>query len=182
MTKNKFKDILGCRDSDVQAHYDTFVETMDYYNINTPIRIAHFLAQVGHESCGLLYTEEIADGSAYEGRPALGNVKPGDGRKYKGRGFIQITGRNNYKDYSVHAFGDNTLLDSPQVLADRAYPYCVDSAGWFWAVRKLNLLADKNDFFKITRTINGGINGLEDRKRRYNKAMRILLADLDFRV
>lgn len=136
---------------------------MDRNGIDTPLRRAHFLAQLGHESGSLRYTEEIADGTAYEGREDLGNVEPGDGPRFKGRGLIQLTGRANYREYGRDAGLD--LLSTPEharVLAtdDRL---AADVAGWFWRTLDLNALADADDLRAVTRRINGGLNGLNDR-------------------
>lgn len=139
---------------------------MSHYEINTPLRKQAFLAQIGHESCQLLYSKELASGSAYEGRKDLGNVQAGDGVNYKGRGLIQITGRDNYgrisKAFGVDFLNAPTLLQSPDMA--------VRSACWFWQQKKLNLLADLGTdeaFVDITKKINGGTNGLEDRKKLY---------------
>jgi len=137
--------------------------------IDTPRRQAHFLAQISHESGELRYAEEIASGEAYEGRVDLGNTHPGDGRRFKGRGLIQLTGRANYQAYG-HALGIDLvsgenfrrLSDDPQLA--------VDAACWFWQTRGLNALADRDDFVGITRTINGGLNGLADRERQLTRA------------
>lgn len=151
------------------------------YEINTPARIAAFLAQIAHESGSLLYVKELASGKAYDtGRLAerLGNTPEadGDGQKYKGRGLIQITGKANYEKCSMALFGDLRLLISPHLLeqpADAAM-----SAAWFWASRKLNALADAGDFRKITLRINGGYNGLEDRLQFYARAKQSLYGGL----
>lgn len=128
--------------------------------IDTPLRAAHFLAQVGHESGSLRYAEEIASGAAYEGRRDLGNTEPGDGRRFKGRGLIQLTGRANYADYGA-AIGRDLLADPTVVATDPAL--AVDVACWFWETRALNALADADDAERITRRINGGLNGYSDR-------------------
>ena len=108
------------------------------YEVNTPDRVAAFLAQIGHESAELRYVEEIATGKAYEGRKDLGNTQPGDGVKYKGRGLIQITGRSNYtaisKDLGVDFVSNPKLLQEPE--------YAVLCAFWYWNKHKLNNLAD----------------------------------------
>ncbi|MDH6354484.1 putative chitinase [Dysgonomonas sp. PH5-45] len=146
---------------------------MEVYEINTPMRRAAFLAQVGHESGQLRYMEEIASGKAYEGRRDLGNVYKGDGVKFKGRGLIQITGRSNYKQVS-EAFGID-LLANPNLLASPEY--AVRSACWWWHNRGLNDLADLNtinSFKKITRIINGGYNGYDDRCLLWSRAKRTL--------
>ncbi len=101
---------------------------MAEYGIDTPQRKAAFLAQLAHESGSLRYVREIADGMAYEGRKDLGNVQPGDGPKYKGRGLIQITGRANY--LSCGAALGLPLVDHPELLEEPSN--ACRSAGWFW--------------------------------------------------
>lgn len=138
------------------------------YEVNTPLRIAAFLAQVIHESGGFRYTREIASGNAYEGRKDLGNIFPGDGGRFKGRGLIQITGRNNYAALSKDLTGkEDTFLKNPDLLA--IYPYAMTSAFWFWNSRNLNKYADIQYFETITRRINGGLNGFAERIEIYNK-------------
>lgn len=133
--------------------------TSTLYNINTKKRRAAFLAQIAHESGSLRYVRELADGKAYEGRKDLGNVMPGDGVRFKGRGLIQITGRTNYQ--KVGNFLHYDFIADPEGLEK---PYAaVLSAGWFWLTKGLNELADREDFKLITKRINGGYNGLSDR-------------------
>jgi putative chitinase len=132
---------------------------MHRYEINTKPRIAAFLAQLGHESGRLFYVREIASGEAYEGRKDLGNTEPGDGRRFRGRGLIQITGRRNYTLCGIALELD--LLNHPELLEKPEH--AAMSAAWFWWNHKLNELADAGDFKKITRRINGGYNGLADR-------------------
>ena len=131
------------------------------YEIDTPLRVCHWLAQVLHESGRLRYVEEIASGAAYEGRRDLGNTQPGDGRRFKGRGLIQLTGRANYTRYAQHAG-----IASPETLAERLKTDVflqVDVAGWYWAQRRINRLADADDLLGVTKAVNGGYNGLNDR-------------------
>lgn len=132
---------------------------MHEFHINSPIRQAAFIAQIAHESGELRYVEEIASGSAYEGRKDLGNTQPGDGMKYKGRGLIQITGRNNYLECGK-ALGVD-LVTQPELLETN--DLACRSAAWFWASHGLNDLADKGDFERITKRINGGLNGYQER-------------------
>lgn len=146
---------------------------MDEYKINTPARQSAFLAQIAHESGSLRYVREIASGSAYEGRASLGNVRPGDGVKFRGRGLIQITGRANYRACSLALFGDERLLENP-LLLETAENAC-RSAAWFWHSRKLNELADAGKFVTLTKRINGGTNGLEDRQAYYSRAKEVLI-------
>ena len=134
---------------------------MEKYGITTPMRIAHFLAQIAWESGSLRYTEEIASGKAYEGRADLGNTQRGDGVRFKGRGLIQLTGRANYaaysKDVGVDITTDNRwlLLKEPQ--------YACDSAGWFWHTHGLNERSDRDEFTNITRIINGSTTTVKKR-------------------
>jgi putative chitinase len=143
---------------------------MKKFQINTKSRITNFLSQVLHESGSFQFFTELASGKAYEGRKDLGNTQPGDGVRYKGRGAIQITGRNNYSRISK-ALGYDFVSD-PKKLAE--LPWAMLSAGWFWrfgsARGDLNKLADKEDFEKITRGINGGTNGIADRRKKLNVA------------
>lgn len=143
---------------------------MAEFGIDTPIRQAAFLAQIGHESGQLIYVRELASGEAYEGRKDLGNTYPGDGVRYKGRGLVQITGRVNYM-----ACGDALgidLLSQPQLLEETTN--ACRSAAWFWHKSGLNALADKGDTKAITKRINGGLNGYADRLALYNRAASVL--------
>lgn len=144
------------------------VEAMTEFGIDTPRRIACFLAQLAHESGSLRYTREIASGTAYEGRSDLGNTHPGDGQRFKGRGLIQITGRINYAACSKALFGDDRLLQKPEILED-VLPAC-RSAAWFWSRANLSPLADLGDMRRITRAINGGYNGYAERLTCYGNA------------
>jgi len=145
-------------------------DTMSRFDINTPLRIAAFIAQIAHESGSFVYVRELASGEAYEGRKDLGNTTVGDGVKYKGRGLIQITGRTNYA--SLSKFFGVDFVNNPILLEGEEYA-CL-SAGWFWSGRSLNDLADKGDFLRITKKINGGTNGLKDRVDFYDRAKKVL--------
>lgn len=147
---------------------------MQHYQINTPVRQAAFLAQVGHESGQLRYVREIWGPTAaqqrYEGRKDLGNTQPGDGARFKGRGLIQITGRENYRKAGA-ALG-LPLLDQPELLEQAEW--AATSAAWWWANHGLNELADAGKFEQITRVINGGLNGQADRLALWEKAKAVL--------
>lgn len=145
-------------------------QTMQEYEINTPARIQMFLAQVGHESGQLRYVEELASGKAYEGRLDLGNTVQGDGVRYKGRGLIQLTGRRNYQLVSLAL--DEDFVAHPELLSTDEY--ACRSAGWFWSNNKLNSYCDKGDFKGLTKRINGGYNGLEDREKLYKRAKEVI--------
>ncbi len=146
--------------------------TLFEFGIDTPMRQAAFLAQIAHESGSLKYVREIASGEAYEGRRDLGNTEPGDGVRFRGRGLIQITGRTNYRACSLGLFGDERLLDTPELLEET--DNACRSAGWFWQTMNLNKLADIGAFRPITRAINGGFNGYEDRLAYYERAKAVL--------
>jgi putative chitinase len=158
------------------------------YNTTNQFRLAAFLATLAVESGEFRYQEEIASGSAYEGRQDLGNTQKGDGKRFKGRGRIQITGRKNYQLYTEYLrkqkhlpFVDFTL--NPQQLAKE--PYATDSACWFFAVLiDGNQLADKRQFLEIQLRVNGGRkrspprpNHWKERKAYYEKGLQILPND-----
>lgn len=136
---------------------------MKEFEINTPIRQAMFLAQIGYESSGFRNSTEIWGPSdqqhGYEGRKDLGNVVPGDGYKFKGRGLIQLTGRANYAEATLALDAD--LLTHPELLGEPVL--ASRSAAWFWKTHGCNELADQGDFLGITKRINGGTNGLPQR-------------------
>lgn len=163
LTEGKLWIVMNDADAArIKLFFQPILATLARYAVNTPLRTAHFLAQVGHESGYLRYTKELADGSAYEGRADLGNVQPGDGPRFKGRGLIQLTGRINYRAYGKACGLDFEGADDPRLVStDRNL--AVDVAGWFWTDRKLNDWADQDDLREITRRINGGFNGLADR-------------------
>jgi len=187
LTLGQLINATNSKEEYAKKFHPYILETFEKYNINTPIRQLCFLAQVGHESGGLYYTEEIASGAAYEGRADLGNTVSGDGKRFKGRGLIQITGRANYTKLK-NAFGVD-FISTPNLLGGLNVKKCTAaqlrnaalSAGWFWDSKKLNTIADKIDinkklsagsanrtnFIKITKLINGGENGLQDRLNRY---------------
>jgi predicted chitinase len=129
------------------------------YNISNQKRLAAWLATLAVESGELKYQEEIASGAAYEGRKNLGNTQKGDGRRFKGRGRIQITGRYNYQSYTDYLKGHKHLpfidfIQNPTALANE--PYATDSAGWFFAIKiNANPLADKGLFLNTQVKVNG---------------------------
>lgn len=139
---------------------------MEEFDVSTPQRQAAFLAQIAHESGEFRYVRELASGEAYEGREDLGNTEPGDGRKYRGRGVIQITGRANYAACG-EALG-LPLVDEPELLEQ--FGYAARSAGWFWKTKGLNELADKGDFKRITKIINGGFTHYTERTMYWERA------------
>lgn len=141
------------------------------YEITNRLRIAHFLAQICHESAGLRTTEEFADGSAYEGRADLGNVESGDGRRFKGRGLLQLTGRSNYKIYG-DALGID-LIENPEQAADPLTSLKI--ACLYWKRHGINPLCDADNLQAVTRKVNGGLNGLDGRADFLAKAKAALL-------
>jgi putative chitinase len=148
--------------------YEKYKSILDDYQINTNLRKAHFMAQVDHESGGFKYTKELGKDSyfkKYEGRLDLGNTKPGDGLRYKGRGYIQITGKANYTALSKDTKID--FLNHPELLEEEAN--ALISALWFWSKHKLNYIADTDNIMLITKKINGGYNGIEERKKLLQK-------------
>ena len=153
---------------------------MERYQINTRLRMAAFIAQVGHESGQFRYVRELG-GDKYLSKydtgalaKRLGNTPEadGDGQKYRGRGLIQVTGRDNYLACSKALFGDDRLLRTPELLEQAEW--AAKSAAWFWNSLDLNKLADSGSFEMITRRINGGVNGLAERMAFYNAALKVL--------
>lgn len=141
------------------------------FQINTPVRIRHFISQISHESGGGKWMKELASGDAYEGRKDLGNTEIGDGRKYKGAGFIQLTGRANYSAFAKY-MNDPKIMDGVDYVA---LNYPATSAGYFWMTKKLNTLADSGASVEdITKIVNGGLRGIEDRKIYYNRCLDII--------
>lgn len=153
--------------------------TMARYDIDAnPLRQAHFLAQIGHESGELRYREEIASGAAYEGRRDLGNTRRGDGVRFKGRGLICCTGRANYAEYDAFRDLQGLLLREPErVAADPEL--CCDVAGWYWHMRSLARYADHDDLRGLTHRVNGGYNGLRDRQRLLYIAKAVIMPAAD---
>ncbi len=147
-------------------------DAMKEYGIDTAQRQAAFLSQVGHESGGLHWTEELWSATptkaqaGYEGRADLGNTYPGDGYKFRGRGLLQVTGRANYKRMGA-ALGLN-LEESPDLLSTPKL--ASRSAGCFWQSHGLNTYADLGEYDKLTRRINGGLNGIDDRRHLWDAA------------
>jgi len=149
-------------------------EAMLAADCTNPNRAAMWCAQIGHESAGLKYMEEIASGQAYEGRRDLGNTQRGDGRRFKGRGPIQLTGRHNYGLFGAwcHRRG---LVDSndyfqrnPMKVAEPRWGFL--AASWYWVAARprLNAYSDAGNIVAATKAINGGTNGLADRRNRWN--------------
>ena len=152
------------------------------YHIDTPKRMVHYLAQVMHESGALRYVEELASGAAYDTGPkavALGNTpeKDGDGQLYKGRGYIQLTGRANYQAYKDSDLCLVDVIAHPELVAE--FPHNQMASMWFWQRNKLNELADLDDknnseeiVKRITKKVNGGYNHLDERIKYYWKLRR----------
>ena len=178
LTLHQLQAIMPRADERADRYLGPLVDAAGEYQIDTPARLAMWLAQLAHESAELRLTTEIADGSRYEGRADLGNTQRGDGRRYRGRGLIQITGRYNYAACSLALSGSaDLLLEHPQLLADDPLLAC-RSAGWFWRSRRLNRFADVGDITGCTKVINGGRNGLPDRIRYWDRARAVLGVDL----
>jgi len=174
---------------------EKYKSLLEQYEINVPLRLAHFMAQIEHES-GLKPISENLNYSAdrlrvifpkyfiskedalrysrqpmlianrvYANRMGNGNEASGEGWKYRGRGFIQITGKENY--FRLANDTDLDCLKNPDLLLEEVN--AMVSAIWFWNLKGLNTLADKDDIVGITKRINGGLTGIEHRKELLNK-------------
>ena len=174
VTDDELRQIMPNCAATKRADYLPFIQqAMQEFQITSYLREAAFLAQLAHESGELRYMEEIASGAAYEGRKDLGNTQPGDGKRYKGRGPIQLTGRANYQKYG--GLLDLDLINNPTMAATPQVGFRI--AGQFWQLNGLNPLADQQNFKEITKRINGGYNGLADRTMYYDRAKRVLNKD-----
>lgn len=140
-----------------------------------PRRLAAFLAQIAHESGELRYSEEIWGPTPaqlkYEGNKLLGNTQPGDGFRYRGRGLIQLTGRTNYALFS-NAIGNPSLLAFPDLVAEPWFGS--RAAAWYWNTHRCSEYADVGDFDKVTRAVNGGLNGKQSRDNYYTHIRKVL--------
>jgi putative chitinase len=183
--------------------YENLLNILPEYDIDTPHRVAAFMAQCGHESGGFTIMQENLNYSAkglrsifgkyfpnddiakqYERKPEkianrvygnrMGNgpEESGEGWYFRGRGIVQITGKNNYTKCSQSLFESNVLVENPDLLLETEY--AIHSACWFWSAARLNELADVGDIKTMTKRINGGFIGLEDRIKHYNHAIEIL--------
>lgn len=174
LSADQLREIMPGAGDRAEAFLQPLRGTMERYDISTPLRMAAFLAQTAHESGQLHHVREIWGPTSaqlrYDGRRELGNFEPGDGFRYRGRGLIQITGRANYAEcglaLGIDAVASPALLEVPV--------YAAMSAGWYWASRNLNELADRSDFELITRRINGGLNGCAERLMFYRRALKVL--------
>jgi putative chitinase len=203
-TAETFKELFP-KNKEPQVWADAINEILPDYDINTPKRVAAFLAQCGHESAGFTtltenlnygaaglrgifgkYFKDDATANAYQRQPQKiankvyssrmgnGDEASGDGWKYRGRGPIQLTGKDNYTKFANDMFEDpETVMDNPDVVAlDKET--ALTSAVWFWNKNKLNALADIGDIKTMTKRINGGYIGLEDRIKHYDHALHVL--------
>lgn len=186
ITESQLKSIFPlCKADKLKVYTAAFNEVLPQFDMDTPKRIACFLGQVGHESAQLKYDKELGSswnkknpkdpnepvGTKYEGRKNLGNVKPGDGPKFIGRGILQLTGRENYTTYSkklgIDLVGNPELACDPVVATKIACQYFRD--------RGLIELSDKLDVDTITLKVNGKAKlGLEERKHFTQKALQVL--------
>jgi len=157
----------------IEKHLPFVNSCMKKFDINTPLRKQHFLAQVGHESMSLKYMHEIASGAAYEGRGDLGNTQPGDGKKFRGHGPIQLTGRANHTAYFKY-IGRPELVNNPEIL-ESDMELAWGASGWYWTpFRKINRFADKDDVKMVTKLVNGGLNGFSDRQQYLMRAKEVI--------
>lgn len=177
ITKEMIKKIApNSKEEIIGPLVDYLNKYLPKYEVSTYLRVCHFLAQAAHEAASFRTLREYASGAAYEGRKDLGNVKPGDGVRYKGRGIFQLTGRANYRDIGnkigMDLENNPELAESPEVSVLTALEY--------WKSRNLNVLADRDDVEGITRKINGGLNGFEDRKKYLSRCKQIIPKDISF--
>lgn len=171
----------GATEARAQEVREPLAAACAFYGISTPARIAAFLAQVGHESGGFRYTTEIwgptPAQARYEGRADLGNTQPGDGSRFRGHGFIQTTGRHNHARVRDR-LRERLSIDVPDFEAEperlAELQWACLSAADYWDMRNINAAADAGDFERVTRLVNGGLNGLADRQARWARVKEAL--------
>lgn len=144
----------------IAATQPILLEAMIAYGIDTELRAIYFAGQLCVESDQFCTTIEYSSGNEYEGRNDLGNTKDGDGARFRGRGFIQLTGRANYVEAGKVFKLD--LINHPELVAE--LPLALGVSCWFWQRHHCNGPADNEDILAVTRIINGGRNGLDQRQ------------------
>jgi len=172
VTKDDLAYIWNCDKSLIKDwEISELNQCLKKFNITTPSRIEHFLAQTAHESGGGRYVKEIASGEDYNGREDLGNTQPGDGPRFKGAGYIQLTGRANYQAFANY-IKDPRVMEGVDYVSQH-YPF--SSAGFWWQSNGMNALCDQNPTVaQVTKRVNGGYNGLQDREDYYNRAKKVI--------
>lgn len=177
ITRQQLFDII--KDSERVTYFLHYInEWSETFGINTNLRICHFLAQCLHETNGLTCTREIGNAPYFKryesGKLAkmLGNTQVGDGVRYRGRGLIHITGRANYMAYQKSKFCKGDIMENPDLLEK---PLGATKSGmWWWWKHGCNKLADQDDILAITKVVNGGVNGLESRKKWLEKCKKVI--------
>lgn len=170
MTPQELAQCMPFAGSRAVIFAEPLTKAMSEWLIYTAEDRAAFIAQIAHESGSFKFMRELADGAKYEGRSDLGNTEPGDGRRFHGRGPLQVTGRANYLRCGQVLGLD--LISNPELL-EQPGPGC-RAAGWYWRSRGLSELAQRDEFGEITRRINGGYNGLDDRIKHWLRARKAL--------
>jgi putative chitinase len=172
ITKAQLAEIWICPQELIQdgevAELNACLQT---FGITTKPRLRHFLSQTAHESGGGRWKKELDTGWAYEGRADLGNTQSGDGPRYKGAGYIQLTGRANYQDFADY-IKDPAVMKGVDYVAEH-YPF--SSAGFWWMNNRMNELCDSDPSVRtVTLRVNGGTNGLADREMYYERCLRVI--------
>ena len=172
LTKKQLAYIWKCDESLIEdSEIVEMNQGLNFFKINTSVRIQHFISQISHESAGGKFKQELASGADYEGRLDLGNINPGDGKRFKGAGYIQLTGRANYQAFANY-IKDPKVMDGVSYVSEK-YPFT--SAGFWWKNNKMNELCDTNPTVEqVTLRVNGGYNGLSDRKAYYQRCCDVI--------
>lgn len=172
INKQQLASIWICSPSLIQdVEVSELNACLNRFAINTPSRLRHFLSQTAHESGGGRYKKELASGWDYEGRSDLGNNQSGDGPRFKGAGYIQLTGRYNYQAFADF-IKDPAVMQGVDYVAEK-YPF--SSAGFWWQNNSMNQLCDQNPSVReVTLRVNGGTNGLDDREMYYERCLKAI--------